>query len=165
MAILRSQRSFERASFSRGALLRSRSQAPTIWCAERSTRSQLLMNRVFAMYRPYTLFFSASSPRAKASISRNRASSRSSWKGERSSLRHCVSDVPRCSFAVFLMTGTRTPRNRSPSPYSPGPVLKKRCRIAASLAFASFRKRALISCAVMGQPPGGSEEAVPAGSS
>ena len=46
MAMRRSHNERERASLASGALLRSRSQAPTICAAEASTRSQLLMKAV-----------------------------------------------------------------------------------------------------------------------
>ncbi len=43
------------------------------------------------------------------------------------------------SLAIARIAGTRTPRNLSPSPYSPFPVLKKRSECSATSAFAKLR--------------------------
>ena len=48
--------------------------------------------------------------------------------------------------------GTRTPMNTSPSPYSPGPVLKKRALAVATAGSATDRRRDWTSLAVIGAP-------------
>ena len=49
------------------------------------------------------------------------------------------------SLANFLISGTRRPTNTSPSPYSPGPVLKNLCRTCALSLLPSACKRRQMS--------------------
>lgn len=48
-----------------------------------------------------------------------------------------------CVLAIALLSGELSPMNKSPSAYSPGPVLKKRCiclaRIGLAIACACVR--------------------------
>src|SRR5262252_4604018 len=48
------------------------------------------------------------------------------------------------SAASFRRTGTLMPTKTSPSPYSPGPVLKNLCKTIAAFLSASFRSLRLI---------------------
>src|SRR5579875_2446911 len=68
------------------------------------------------------------------------AAERNSWIGEASSRSRSSNPSAACWRAIFRKTGTGIPINRSPSPYSPLPVLKNFATDAARLGSAAARR-------------------------
>ena len=96
---------------------------------------------------------------------RNKPHSRASCRGEASNVRTSEARTnARCARAIARIRGTITPRKRSPSPYSPCPVLKnRRSTDSFSGDAASRSSRRMEAATVMAapcrfplRPPGGS---------
>ena len=148
-------------------LVGSNSQYPKILCTERSTRSQLFARSAYLRYivkissRP-RIAFSSFSSRLVASFS-NFATRISNPQ----SLTSCHFDInssgtssmvigsrfmvkgsrfmANAALTTSLVCGTFSPRNSSPSPYSPGPVLKNPMSIRRCSSFCSDSIYAMIS--------------------
>ena len=136
------------------------SQCPKILCTDKSTRSQLFARSAYLRYivrissRP-RIAFSSFSRRLVASLS-NFATSISNPQ----SLTSCHFDISNSgtsskgksfhtSRTTSLVCGTFSPRNSSPSPYSPGPVLKNPMSTRRCSSFCSDSIYAIISFAVI----------------
>ena len=91
-----------------------------------------------ARARPRRRGRSAGSRSAMRSASARRISAASSGSSSSKPASRWRRATARCA-------GTRMPRNRSPSPYSPGPVLKKRCEWAARSGSASAASSSAIA--------------------
>src|SRR5437667_5304968 len=107
------------------------------------------MARVLLMYKSKIRFFAASSAFANSFTSIKRANRRSSWNFENRSFFDSASGREPAFDAIALRSGTRMPRKVSPSPYSPGPVLKNHSELAARFGSASFSSVFVISIAVV----------------
>ena len=149
IAIRRSQSDFERASLVRGALLRSRSQPPTI-CARRTVHEIPVVDEPGVCQVETVDFLADRFVAALERIDQQEQRQRSflvDWRMEQ--LTTSSSGAPRHARQTVRRAGTLTPMKRSPSPYSPGAVLKNPCRIATLAGFACARSWRLIAAAVM----------------
>ena len=108
--------------------------------ADISTRSKLFYEFcVFQIQTKYLfLLFVTSSLKSWTSI--KTANISSSWNFEWSNLETSSSEIPRYLFINYRNTGTRIPKNISPLPYSPFPVLKNLWECSAISLFTSSIK-------------------------
>jgi len=84
----------------------------------------------------------------KRSTRMRSAQSRASCQGEWSRICNSSKGVSRFALAMLRVSGTGIPKKLSPSPYSPGPVLKKRLKCAAFSVDATDRSSSKIKDAV-----------------
>ena len=136
------------------------SQYPRIFGAERSTRSQLLacsacLRYIATMASRPSIAASSLAKRFVASLP-NLSTSISSPQ----SLTSCQHDMSNCgtsssgvsataSFTTSRVCGTLSPRNSSPSPYWPGPVLKKPMSTCRCFSLRNDSMYPIISLAVI----------------
>lgn len=95
---------------------------PTILGADRSTRSQLLINLRFliqAAYTPSSFYFFL-----KRCYIITKAMKRSSWIRLESNYQASLMVIFLYDYAIFLHQGLDRPTKMSPQAYQPGPVLK-----------------------------------------
>ena len=138
-------------------LVGSVSHRPRIFGADKSTRSQLLEYsawsrysiRISSLFRIASLssasFFLQSISNLATSISRPQ--SLTSCQRFVSNSGTSSSGRPLASLTIWRVCGTFSPRNSSPSPYSPSPVLKKRISTSRCRSLRIDSMSAIISVA------------------